>query len=227
MLTPWKKSYDQPRQHIQKQRHYFVNKGLSSQGYGFSNSHVWMWELDYKKSWVPKNWCFWTVVSDKTLESLLDCKEIKPVNPKGNQPWIFIGRTDAEAEAPIHGYLMWSIDSLEKTLMLGKTEGKRRRDDRGQDSWMASPTQCTWIWASSGRWWRTGKPGVLESMESMCRVRHDWVTEQQISTITLNINGLLLQLKDKEGQNAPKKQDPTVCCLQAHLKYIKIYIDYK
>jgi len=88
----WKKSYDQPRQHIKKQRHYFANKCLSKQRYGFSSSHVWMWELDYKVSWVPKNWCFWTVALEKTLESLLDCKEMQPVNPKGNQSWIFIGR---------------------------------------------------------------------------------------------------------------------------------------
>ena len=94
---PWNKSYDQPRQHIKKQRHYFANKGLSIQSYGFSSSHVRMWDLDHKESWVPKNWYFWTVVLEKTLESLLDCKEIKLVNPKGNQSWIFIGRTDAEA----------------------------------------------------------------------------------------------------------------------------------
>ena len=103
MLTPWKESYDQPRQYIQKQRHYFANKGPSNQGYGFSSSHVWMWELDYKESWVLKNWCFWTVVLEKTLESPLDCKEIQLVNPKGNQSWIFIGRTDVEAETPILG----------------------------------------------------------------------------------------------------------------------------
>ena len=98
MLTSWKKGYDQPRQHIKKQRHYFANKGPSSQGYGISSGHVWMWELDYKESWVWKNWCFWTVVLEKTLESSLDCKEIQPVHLKGNQSWIFIGRTDAEAE---------------------------------------------------------------------------------------------------------------------------------
>ena len=101
MLAPWKKNYDQSRQLIKKQRHCFANKGLSSQGYGFSSSHVWMWELDYKESWVPKNWCFWTVVLEKTLESPLDCKEFQPVYPKGNQSWMFIGRTDAEAETPI------------------------------------------------------------------------------------------------------------------------------
>ena len=102
-------------------------KGPSSQGYGFSSSHVWMWELDYKKSWAPKNRCFWTVVLEKTLESPLDCKEIQPINHKGNQPWIFIGRTEAEAETPYFGHLMWRTDSLEKTLMLGKIEGRRRR----------------------------------------------------------------------------------------------------
>ena len=90
MLTPWKESYDQPTQHIQKQRHYFANKGPSSQGYGFSSSHVWMWELDYKESWVLKNWCLWTVVLEKTLESPLDCK-IKPVHPKGHQSWVLVG----------------------------------------------------------------------------------------------------------------------------------------
>ena len=96
MLTPWKTSYDQPRQHIKKQRHYFANKDL----YGFFSSHVWMWEVDHKEHWVLKNWCFWTMVLEKTLESPLDCK-IKPVNPKGNQSWTFIAGTDAEAEAPI------------------------------------------------------------------------------------------------------------------------------
>ena len=113
---------------ILKNRHYSANKGLSSQSYGFSSSHVWMWELDYEESWVPKNWCFWTVVLEKTLESPLDCKEIQPVNPKGNQSWILIGRTDAEAETPIlWPFLMRRTDSLERTLMLGKTEGRRRR----------------------------------------------------------------------------------------------------
>ena len=94
------KSYNQHSPCIKKQRHYFTNKGLSSQGCGFSSSHVWMWELDYKESLVPKNWCFWTVMLEKTLESPLDCKEIQPVHPKGDQSWIFTGRTDVEAETP-------------------------------------------------------------------------------------------------------------------------------
>ena len=127
MLTPWKKSFDQPRHHTEKQRHYFANKGPSSQGYGFSSSCVWMWELDYKESWVRKNWCFWTVVLEKTLESPLDCKEIQPVHSEGDQSWVFIARTDAEAETPIFGHLMWRADSLEKTLVLGKIDGRRRR----------------------------------------------------------------------------------------------------
>ena len=108
-LAPWKKSYDQPRQHIKKQRHYFANKCPSSQRYGFSSSlyqlshkeSTRIWELDHKASWGLKNWCFWNVMLEKTLESPVDCKEIEPVNPKGNQSWVFIGRTDAEAETPI------------------------------------------------------------------------------------------------------------------------------
>ena len=123
MLAPWKKSYDQSRQYIKKQTHYFANKGLSSQSYGFSNSHVWMWELDYKESWVPKNWCFWTVVLEKSLENPLDCKEIQPVHPKGNQSWIFFGRTNAKAEAPI----LWPPDA--KNWLIGKDP------DAGKDWW--------------------------------------------------------------------------------------------
>ena len=121
MLAPWKKSYDKPRQHIKKQRHYFADKGPSSQGYGFSSGHFWMWELEYKENWAPKNWRFWTEVLEKTLENPLDSKEITSVKPTGNQSWIFIGRTDAEIETPI----LWPPDGknwcflivvLEKTL---------------------------------------------------------------------------------------------------------------
>ena len=111
-LLLWKKSYDQRRQHIKKQRRYFANKGPSSQSYGFSSSHVWMWELDYKESWVLKNWFFWTVVLEKTLLSPVDCKEIKPVNSKEDQSWIFIGRTDAEAP------ILWPPDA--KNWLIGK-----------------------------------------------------------------------------------------------------------
>ena len=125
MLAPWKKSYDQPTQLIKKQRHYFATKGPSSQSYGFSSSHVWIWELDYKGSWAPKNWCFWTVLLEKTLESPLDCKEIKPVKPKGNQSWIFIGRTDAEAE----DLATW----CEELTHWKRLKAGGERDDRRQD----------------------------------------------------------------------------------------------
>ena len=125
-LAPQKESYDKPRQHIKKQRHHSADKGLYTLSYGFSHSHVQMWELDHKEAWGPKNWCFQTVVLEKTLESPLDCKEIKPVNPKGNQSWIFIGRTDAEAEAPIFQLPDPKRQLTEKTLMLGKMDRKRR-----------------------------------------------------------------------------------------------------
>ena len=121
--APWKKSSKQPKQHTKKHRHYFAAKGPSSPSYGFSSSHVWMWELDYKESWAPKNWCFSTVVLENTLESPLACKEIKPVNHKGNQSWIFTGRSDAEAETPI----LWPPDA--KNWLI------RKDTDAGQD-WM-------------------------------------------------------------------------------------------
>ena len=128
MLAPWKKSYDKPRQHIKKQRHYFANESPSSQSYGFSSSQVWMWELDYKEIWVPKNWCFWTVVLEKSLESPLDCKEIKPVNPKGNQSWIFIEKTDAEAEYPI----LWPPDVKSWLIAKDPDAGKDwRKEEKG------------------------------------------------------------------------------------------------
>ena len=114
MLALWKECYDQPRQHIQRQTHYFADKGPSSQSFVFSSSHVWMWELDYKESWMLKNWCFWTMVLEKTLESPLDCKEIQPVHPKVNQPWILIRRTDVEAETPI----LWP--PIAKNCLIGK-----------------------------------------------------------------------------------------------------------
>ena len=173
MFTPWKESYDQPKQHIKKQRHYFANNSLSSQGCGFPSDHVWMWELDCEESWVPKNWCFGAVVLEKTLESPLDCREIQPIHPKGDQSWVFIGRTDAEAETPI----LWPPRAkswfIGKTLMLGETEGRRRR---GRDVWMASPPRWTWVWVNSRSWWRTGRLGVLRFMRSQ-KIRHDWATE--------------------------------------------------
>jgi len=125
MLTPWKKSYDQPKQHIEKQRHDFANKGPSSQIYGFSSSHVSMWELDSKESWVAKKWCFWTVVLQKTLENPLDCKEIQPVHPEYSLEGLML-----KLNLQYFGYLMRRTDSFEKTLMLVMIEGKRRREQQ-------------------------------------------------------------------------------------------------
>ena len=156
---PCKKSYDQPRQHIKKQRHYSANKGLPSRSYGFSSSHVWMWELYYKESWAPKNWCFWTVVYGKTLDIPLDCQEIQPVHPKGKQSWIFIGRTDVEAETPI----LWPPD-LKKPWCWERLKVGGEGDDRGWDGWMASLTQWTRVWVNSRSLRQTRRPGVLQSM---------------------------------------------------------------
>ena len=136
-----------------------------------------MWELDYKESWAPKNWCFWTVVLEKILESPLDCKKIQPVHPKGDQSWVFIGRTDCWS---------WNSNTL-ATLCEELTHWKRRwcwerlrargeGDDRGWDGWMASLTQWIWVWVDSGSWWWTGRPGVLRFMGSQ-RVGHNWATE--------------------------------------------------
>ena len=135
-----------------------------------------MWELDPKESWALKNWCFWTVVLEKTLESLLERKEIKSVNSKGNQPWIIIGRTDAKV--PILWPSMWRANSLKKIPMLGRFRTGREVGDRGQDGWMVSLIQWTWVWGHSGSWWRTGKPGVPQSMGSQ-RVGRNWATQQQ------------------------------------------------
>ena len=159
MLAPWKKSYDQPRQHIKKQRYYFAYKGPYSQSYmdvregeGFSSSHVRMWELGNGEGWAPKNWCLPNVVLEKTLKSPLDCKEIKPVNPKGNQPWISLERTDAETEAPILWPLIKRPTHWKRLLMLGKIEGKRRRGWQRM-RWLDGITH--WmdiVWTSSGSW---------------------------------------------------------------------------
>ena len=187
MLTPWQKSYDQSRQNVKKQRHYFANKGLSSQSYCFSSNHVWMWELDYKKSWAPKNWCFWTVVLENSLESPLDSKEIQPVHPKGD--WVFIRRTDVEAETPIlwpsdaKSWLIWKDPAWCWERLKARGEG----DNRGWDGWMASPTQGTWVWVNSGSWWWTWRPGILQSVGSQ-RVGHDWVTETELNWQRWNSN---------------------------------------
>ena len=154
----------------------------------FSSSHVWMWELDHQKGWTLKNWCFWTVVLEKTLESPLDCKEIKLVNPKGrnpkgNQSWIFIGSWSSNTLATWCEELTpWKRPWYWERLKAGG-EG----DDRGWDGWMASLTQLTWVWVNSGSWWWPGRPGVLQSMGSQ-RVGHDWATELNYLTYNRTMN---------------------------------------
>ena len=152
--TPWKESYDQLRQHIKKQRYYFANKDPSSQSYGFSSSCVWMWELDYKESWAPKNWWFWTVVLEKTLESPLDCQEIQPIHPNGksvlnihwkNCCWSWNSNTLAT---------WWEeLAHLKRPWYWERLKARGKGDDRGWDGWMASLTQWTWVWVNSGSWW--------------------------------------------------------------------------
>ena len=165
---------------MKKQRHYFPNKSPSCESHGFSSSHVWMWELKLKESWAPKNWCFWTVMLEEAPESPLKvpCKEIKPINPKGNQSWIFIGRTDGWSWRS-NTLFTWceELSHWKRPWCWERLKMGREGDDRGWDGWMVSSTRWTWVWVSSRSWWWTGKPGVLQSMEQ--RVGHDWGTGQQ------------------------------------------------
>ena len=167
MLTPWKKSYDQPRKHIKKQRHYFATKGPSSQSYGFSSSHVWMWELDYKESWTPKNWCFWTLVLEK---SPLDSKEVKAVHRQGNQSWIFIGRTDAKAETPI----LWPPDAKNWLIWKDLDAG---RDWREEEKGRTEDEMFAWHhWLSGHEIKQT--PGDNEGQRSLA-CHSPWVTKSR------------------------------------------------
>ena len=220
------KGYDKHRQLLKKKRHHFADKGLHSQSYGFSCSHVCMWNLDHKEGWTWKNWCFWTVVLEKTLWSPLDSKEIKPINPKGNQPWIFIGRTDAKAETPIlqprdtKNWLIWKDPDTRKDWRL-KAGGEG--DKRGWDDWMALPTRWTRVWASSGSWWWTGKPGMLQSMGSQ-RVRHDWATELNWTELKQRDNSLEKTLmlgkidgRGRRGQQRMRRLDGLIYSMDMSL----------
>jgi len=189
MLAPWKESYDQPRQHIQKHRQHFVNKGLSSQGYGFSSSRVWMWELDYKESWELKNWCFWTVVWRRLLRVPCTARRsnqsiLKEISPERSLKGLML-----KLETPI----LWPPDTKSRLIWkdpdAGKIEAGGEGDDRGWDGWMASLTQWTWVWVDSGSWWWTGRPGVLWFMGSQI-VRHDWATELNSSLFSMLLKPL-------------------------------------
>ena len=160
---------------ILKSRHYFANKGPPSQSYGFSSSHVWMWELDYKESRAPKNWCFELWCWRRLLRVPWPARRsnqsiLKEISPEYSLEGLML-----KLKLKYFGHLMQRTDSLEKTLMLGKIEGGRRRDNRGWGGWIASLTQWTWVWVNSGSWWWTGRPGVLQSMglQSWTRLR-DW-----------------------------------------------------
>ena len=174
---------------VKKQRGYFANKGPSSQGYGFSSSHVWMWELDYKESWTLKNWCFWTMVLEKTLESPLDCKEIQPVHPRGDQFWMFFGRTDIEAET-LNILATWceELTHLKRPWCWERLRAGGEGDDRGWNGSMASPTQCTWAWVNSEKWWSTRQPGMLQYMRLQI-AGHDLVPEQQVISVFSKVAG--------------------------------------
>ena len=189
--APWKKSYNQPRQHIKKQRHYFANKCPSSQSYGFSSSLVWLWGWTIKKAKHQRIdafelWCWrrrlrvpWT--ARRSNQSIL-----KEISPK----YLLEGLMP-KLKLQYFGHLMWRTDSFEKTLMLGKRAGGEG-DDRRWDGWMASPTQWTWVWVDSGSWWWTGRPGVLQSIGSQ-KVRHDWATELKSHRGAVNLNELCLK----------------------------------
>ena len=182
MLACWKKSYYKPRRHIKKQRPHFADQDLSSQIYSFSSSHVWMWEFDHKESWELKNQCFWAVVLEKTLESPLDCKEIKPVHPKGNQSWVFIGRTDVEAETPI----LWPPDA--KNWLIGK-DPDAGKDWRQEEKGMKKDEMVGWHYQLYGHEFEQA-PGVGDGQGSLVCCS-PWGLKESDTTEQLNWTELI------------------------------------
>ena len=177
MLVPWKESYDQPRQYIKEQRHCFADKGPFSQSYGFSSSHVWIWQLDHKEGWLPRNWCFWTVALDKILESPLDWKEIKPVNPKGNQPWLFIGMTVAEAS------ILWPPDV--KSWLTRKDPGAGK-DWRQEEKGMTEDEMIGWHhWLNGHEFEQAPGDGEGQGILAYCS---PWGCKESDTTEQLNNN---------------------------------------
>ena len=178
---------DQEATVCSKAETYSTDKDPNSQDYGLPSGHIQFWELDHKQSRMSKNWCLQNVVLEKTPESHLDSK-IKPVNPKGEQPWIFTERTDAEAEAPVF-LVIWCAQTTHRKSPWcwerSRTEGKE--GVRGWDGWTASPMQLTWTWADSRRWWGTERPGMLQSM-GLKRVRRDWVNWTTRTTLNKSLN---------------------------------------
>ena len=157
-----------------------------------------MWELDCEESWAPKNWCFWTVVLEKTLASPLDCKKIQPVHPKGDQSWVFTGRTDADWNSTTLATSCEELTHWKRPWCWEGLGAGGEGNDRGWDAWMASPTRWTWVWVNSGSWWWTGKPGVLRFM-GLQRVGHDWATE---------LNTLVAQGKESTCEDRSQRFDP-------------------
>ena len=193
MLAPWKKNYDKPREN----RHYFADKGPYSQSCGFPSSHVQMWELNHKESWALKNWCFWIVVLEKTLESSLDSKEIQPVHPKGNQSWIFIGRTDAKGETPI----FWPPDVTSRLIRKDQNAGK---DWSQEEKRMSEDEMVGWHWWLNGHEFEQ----ALGDGEGQGSLRHDWATEQQqlwlaVSALTAGV----LDLTPGQGTKIPTSSE--------------------
>ena len=186
-IASWQESNEKPRQCVEKQSYYSANKGLYSQGYGLPSGHVQLWELDHKKGRVPKNWCLWTVVLEKTSENPLDAKRsnqsiLREINPEYSLEGLML-------KLQYFGHLMWRDDSLEKSLMLGKIEGRKKRGRQRRDGSTTSPVQWTWTWANSGRWWGTGRPGVLQSNGSQGTEQQE---QLELSNLVSFISSIIL-----------------------------------